>query len=60
MCPKCKGFSAIKNFMSGFAYECPCSYRSTLVICNSCLRILSLPSNKNYEKVLITCKACRN
>lgn len=47
-CPKCKGYEAINNFMSGFPYECSCSFKYTYLICNGCQNILALPADRNY------------
>lgn len=60
VCSKCGGYCGIKNFMSGFAYECSCQNKAIYIVCNGCNNILSLPANKNYEKVKLKCKGCSN
>lgn len=60
ICPKCKGYCGIKNFMSGFAYECSCKNKMTYLICNKCTNILALPASKNFERTKLKCKSCNN
>jgi hypothetical protein len=60
VCVRCKGYFAIKNFMSGFPYECSCKYCAMYLLCNKCNSVLVLPANKNFEKTKLKCRACGN